>query len=439
MNICVIAMKDVKMMHHFNDYIPNIDKQHYENFDDYRFRLYYNKDEYGLSNEQIGQLLNDVSGNNYDESSYRKKAHAEIDMYERMYPVIYEQVAAEFDVQVNPKAYQDVQNEFILKRERTEQRIRDQRNRLNDTVRKEARSDNITATIQRSARLLANSDNRLKFNYEPPQPSKTGTTAVLQLSDWHIGSKIDNFIGQYDTQVASKWLEEITYETISYCKSMNVNELIVLNQGDLVSGDIHITTRVENDEDIVEQILVVVEILKNMLLEFSKHIPNVQFITVTDNHARANKSYSENIEKENYQNLIPGFLNIAFENIDNVEIIKNKINGIDECEIGKFKIFDEDILVVHGHNDRLPSMISDLSMFTRTFPIAIFTAHIHKNYEDESNEIDLICNPPLATTDSYAKKKRLSSKPGQKISIFANDKGYVYRRDTRVLRPTRER
>lgn len=44
-----------------------------ETYDDYFVRLFENKKEYGLTCVDVASLLNDVTGNNYDESTYRKE------------------------------------------------------------------------------------------------------------------------------------------------------------------------------------------------------------------------------------------------------------------------------------------------------------------------------------------------------------------------------
>ena len=67
---------------------------------------------------------------------------------------------------------------------------------------------------------------------------------------------------------------------------------------------------------------------------------------------------------------------------------------------------------------------------TRIFPIAIFTAHFHKNLEDESHSIDLIMNPSGVGTGEYSKNIRKSSKPRQKFTIFENNNGNVERVST---------
>ena len=50
-----------------------------ENFKDYKIRLCKNKDIYNLSWNMVADLLNSVSGNNFNESTYRKwwKAYQE--------------------------------------------------------------------------------------------------------------------------------------------------------------------------------------------------------------------------------------------------------------------------------------------------------------------------------------------------------------------------
>ena len=43
-----------------------------ETFDEYQIRLFENKNKYGLTCQQIADLLNHESGNDFDESKYRK-------------------------------------------------------------------------------------------------------------------------------------------------------------------------------------------------------------------------------------------------------------------------------------------------------------------------------------------------------------------------------
>lgn len=407
-----------------------------ESLEKWIFRLYYNQKLYGLTNQEIGDIINQETDGDFDESAYRKPTRAKIEMfnemYQEIYDEVYEQAMVDLDRQINPKPFQNVYSEQLREIEKAEVRLRDQRNELNSILRKEARADNLLKRVQSAAKELAEKK-PLDFSYRPVQMQEDNV-AVLQLSDWHFGEIIKSFLGEYDREVAKELLYNITSETIEYCKLHKVETLKVLNLGDLISGNIHISTRVNNDESAIHQILEVTDILKYMLYEFGKHIPLVEYHSTTDNHSRINKSYHEHIEEENFQIIIPHFLKEAFKESDNVKIVDNKIYSINEVDVGHTKVFDSDILFVHGHNDRIASMISDLSLLTKTFPIAIFSGHIHKDYEDEKHGTDLIVNPPLVTPGEYAKKIRASSKQAQKLTIFENINGEANRLTTYRLR-----
>lgn len=62
----------------------NITRGDNETLAQYHFRLYKNKEEMGLSNIQIADLLNSEYGTNYDESKFRKEYQAYINVWKDM-------------------------------------------------------------------------------------------------------------------------------------------------------------------------------------------------------------------------------------------------------------------------------------------------------------------------------------------------------------------
>ena len=138
---------------------------------------------------------------------------------------------------------------------------------------------------------------------------------VLQLSDFHYGEIVENFMNTYNHDVFNKRMNKLTTDVINYCKLMNVDTLKILNQGDLISGSLHVSTRVMEEEDRVYQTMYVAEALANMLLEFAKHINQIEFYSVTDNHSRVNKNKKEHIEKESFSRFIPWHLKTRLVNI----------------------------------------------------------------------------------------------------------------------------
>ena len=98
--------------------------------------------------------------------------------------------------------------------------------------------------------------------------------------------------------------------------------------------------------------------------------------------------------------------------------IKDNEYGLD---IASFKVFDHDVIGVHGNKDKQKTVIESLSMYTHKFYDLVLTAHLHHFSADESNEVVRISNGSLMGTDSFAQKLRLNSKPSQALIISTPD------------------
>ena len=396
--------------------MSNIQRQSNENFKQYKIRLYRNQDIYGLTNKEIGDLLNADTGNDWDESAYRKHAHPYIEGWDDCLKenITDDEVLVEMDKKMDEMYKQQV---------KTRDKLRELRKHLRD----EARIENLQDVFIECANIISK-EQPLELNTYPSYQGER--IAILQLSDFHMGEIVDNFLNTYNHEIFDKRINKLTTDVINYCKLMNVDTLKMLNQNDLISGDIHVTTRVMNEEDVVYQTMYVAETLANMMLEFAKNINQVEFYSVVDNHSRTNKNKKEHIEKESFSRFIPWHLKTRLSNIQNIKIVENKINEVEEFDIGIVDIFHEKAFFVHGHNDKVRDVIPDLTLMTKMFPIAVFYSHIHHNYEDEVHGIDLITNPSGIGTNDYAKNIRKTSKPRQKLTIFENNNGNVERVST---------
>lgn len=387
-----------------------------ESYDDYSWRICLNKDlgVYPITWDDVADILNSELGENYTSSKWRKN---------------YQMMKKGFD-----KARQqniedgEILDEIELKKEELymqQVKTRDKLREYRKTLRDEARIENLKDVAIECAKEVALTNPLFIQNY--PKIDSQGKVAVLSLSDLHYGELVNDFLNTYNTDVFMERMSKITEDTINYCKLMNVTTLKVLNLGDWISGGIHVTTRILAEEDSVGQTMVVAEVVAEMLATFAKEIPVVEFHSVTDNHSRINKNYKEHIEKESFSRFIPWYIETRVSDIENIKVVKNKINEVEEFEIGVFDIFEEKAFYVHGHNDKIATMISDLTLMTKMFPIAVFTGHLHKNFEDEVHGIDLIMNPSAIGSGEYSKKIRKTSRPRQKLTIYENNNGVVER------------
>ena len=372
-------------------------------------RLYRNKVLLGLKNNDIGDLLNKELGKNYDESKYRKHADAYIEGWDDclLSQITEEEVFEKLETE---------RDELYKQQVKTGDKLREYRKLL----RTDARIENLKDIIIDSAEKISKNK---PFKLNKDNYIETDKIGIIQISDWHFDEIVDNFLNKFDHEEFDRRIEKLTKDVIKYGKSNDINTLKVLNHNDLISGNIHVSTRVMSEEDAIFQTQYVAEALGNVLFEWGKEFNKVEFLGVLDNHSRLNKNKKEHIEKENLSKFIPWFLKVRLKDVNNVEIIDN---SIDE-NIGIVDIFNKKAFFVHGHLDSNKNVIQNLTLMTKIFPIAVFTSHIHHNVEDEVHSIDLIVNPSLIGTNYYAKDIRKTSMARQKMTIYENIEGKVNR------------
>ena len=397
----------------------NYTKQPSETLIEYQVRLYKNKDAYGLSNVDIGNLLNNASDICKDESAWRKYTIAYMDGYDDC-------------LEKNANMDDELQSLRTAREElyKAKVKVQDANREYRASLRKDARYENLIDSIQDNAKELALMKPLNISKWVGETDEKTG---ILLLSDWHYGDVIYDFVNQFDADIFTKRLETLIEETRSICVKESFEKLIILNLGDLVSGNIHVSTRVNNEVDIITQVQKVSEYIAQLIQEVLPTVPEIEFYSVADNHSRMTPNKPANIEEENFGRIIHWYLQARFADVDNVKILSNKVHGFDDFDIGMFDVYGEKIIFSHGHNDKISSIVPDLSMMLKVIPMSIMTAHLHRNYEEEEHEVDLIMNPSLCGTNKYAKSIRKSSKPRQKLITYKKEKGKVKRDCTYLI------
>lgn len=398
----------------------NYTKQPNETLIEYQVRLYKNKDAYGLSNIDIGNLLNNASDICKDESAWRKYTMAYMDGYD---DCLEKNASLDDELQSLRTAREELYKAKV--------KVQDANREYRSSLRNDARFENLVDAIHSSVdKLNALKPLDIKAFQGQHLQDKVG---VLMLSDWHYGDHINDFTNNFDREICQERLSMLLQETKEICKKESFSKLQILNLGDLVSGNIHVSTRVNNELDIITQVQEVSELIADFISQLSRSVPVIEFYSVTDNHARTNSSKPDHIESENFSRIIHWYLDARFKNAVNIKILNNKINGVEDMEIGMIDIMGQKALFTHGHNDKLSTIVPDLTLLIKEFPIAVFTGHLHRNFEDEINEVDLIMSPSLIGVNKYAKSIRKSSLPRQKLVVFKKQNNVVKRDCTYLI------
>lgn len=378
---------------------PILNRQDEESFQSYHIRLFENKEEYEIDNIQIAELLNKEYGSNYDESKWRKD---------------YAQYVKWKDYLINKNLDKEVLDKYETVRIESEKekiRKQDQHREYQKLIRNQSRFENLQSKIVAAIEELS----RVKpLNFEPDIiVGQEGKEGLALFSDWHYGSEVKNRFNTYDKFIFRKRLEKLVNKIINNGLNNKIKTLHVAQLGDIIAGQIHTANRVMSDENIIKQIQVVSEVLAEVLVKFAETFENVVYYNVIGNHSRTIANKTETGIKENFEYLIPWFLETRLANIPNIKIVT------DEDGVIETNILGNKIALVHGNYDSVNTVSERLSQSFGYLFQYIMMGHIHHHYEKEIGlHTQVIVNSSLIGSDDYAVQKRLVSKPAQKFLVF---------------------
>jgi predicted MPP superfamily phosphohydrolase len=289
-------------------------------------------------------------------------------------------------------------------------KLQDENRCKRSLLREESRFEKI---LQYWKESLDNSNEIVLKEYKKKTNDKT-KYAILSLSDWHIGKIIDNQFNFYNKETSIERVSELKNKVIKYCKNHKVNKLIMEINGDMIEGQIHISSRVQSEMDSIEQIVFVTDLLVSLINDLKPYFEEIKVYTTIGNHSRLIPNKSETITKESFETMIPIRLR---DKLQDVKVISS--NGLDFLQ---YEIEDKVICLAHGQNDNMSSVISDFSKIYKTVPTEVHLGHTH-SYKD-LNDCDVIVNVngSMCGTDDYAITLRKVTVPSQNLIIYDDDR-----------------
>lgn len=298
-----------------------------------------------------------------------------------------------------------------IKRDLYKQQVktRDHLNAYRQLVREDARSELIRDLIKESVKSLPPLTNQKDVCYD----SNKEAEAVLLLSDLHIGSQIDNFFNKFNVEIARKRVKEVVRQTIKNCIRNNVETLHVLNLGDLIENDLHISARLLQEIDAVDQTMVAAEIIAESLTELAEAIPHVTYRSCLDNHSRFNMNFKEVKDGESLVKLIDWYLQERLKNI--VEFCDDNLDG----HIGLFTLKNGDKFVfAHGHEIAVNASVQSYTAATYSYVKYVALGHWHSTRMKTFQNSKVFVNGSIKGLDQYSEQHGLFGEPEQTLLIF---------------------
>ena len=315
----------------------------------------------------------------------------------------------------------DADEDYLQSLQETKESIYKERCKLQDALREkrgllreEARFENLCESLKDGLSVLKPLDLEQGWAIGEEAESKT---AILCLSDWHCGAKIDNQFNYYDIEEMKHRASIITEKAISYCCDHAVTDLVVEVNGDMLDGCIHISSRVEQEEGVVQQVLIVSEALSEVLNKLSPWFRTVKVYCTLGNHGRLTSNKKDSITKENFEMLIPAFIKERLKDVENITIIDSK--GLDFLS---YNINDKVICMAHGQNDSLTKVVEDFSKIFKKVPDEIHLGHTHAYKDVDNCNVFVNVNGSLIGPDDYALSIRKVNEPAQNLIIYEPDR-----------------
>lgn len=289
-------------------------------------------------------------------------------------------------------------------------KLQDAQRCKNNLLREEARFENLVDVLRTEIKNIP--EIQLK-EYDGFENTKE-KYAVLCLSDWHCGALVDSQFNFYNIDTMIERANDIKNKALKYCELHEVTNLIVEINGDMIDGLIRVSSRVEQEEDAVAQIVTVSNVLSELINELKPFFKEIKVYTSLGNHSRIMGNKQDCITKENFEMLIPVFLR---ERLKDIKIIDS--HGLDFLQ---YNIGDKIICLAHGQNDKLNSVISDFTKVYKVVPDEVHLGHTH-GYKD-INDCDIIVNVngSLIGSNDYSLTLRKVNAPSQNLIVYEDDR-----------------
>jgi len=380
--------------------VANYKRFENETDDELIYRICSEKDQIG-SWKETGKLLNDLLGNNYTESKYRK----EFQSFQRM-------MAANQSKFSDSNAQLEEIQEQRRALEREKIKFRDERNAWNKQNYADARAEQKLDYLEEKLCEIG------KINFEDITPPVINgeNEMVICLSDLHIGQTFHSIFGEYNSDIAAERLKKYIGYIKDYAKMFNVKKAHIISLGDQISGSIHRSVQVTNRENVIEQIKLATELISSFIYECCKVFEIVQFYDVSGNHSRIQRK-EDAIHDERLDDIIGWTVSLSLSHIENFHYMKHRNLDSGICDMN---ICGKTYIGVHGDYDSMTKNgVSNLSAMLGFFPDGIFRGHMHYPAFNELNGIKVIQSGSLpGAGDQHTVEMRLNGKPSQTICVM---------------------
>lgn len=250
---------------------------------------------------------------------------------------------------------------------------------------------------------------------------------LLNFSDIHYDYFFKSETNTYSIEILTHRFNKLLGEVIWFVQKENVEELYVLNNGDSLSGLIHLNQLQAMQIGLVQSAIDFSRFMGEWLHQLSKYV-KVKYLQVpTSNHSQLRIfDKSRTLGGEDLELLIINYIHDYLKDNPRVKVVVQT-----DKEYITFNLAGYNLIGYHGHQfKRVENVIEKLNTLHRTFYDGIILGHYHCNqektlFEGTDNNVELLIAPSIVGNDPYADGLLLSGKSSAKIHVYEKGKGRV--------------
>lgn len=340
--------------------------------------------------QNVADIINDLTGNTYDESVYRKK-------YQAFNSIM----------NANQEKFVDTQSQLddietqkeILRKERIKlQTVNIERNRID---RQEARRELWYEQIGQYIKTLE------APKLEDIKIRKTNVKYIQSLADIHYGANFKSANNEYSREIVKERFEILKSKTIEFIKDKGLDTLYVIDLGDEIQGILRSNDLNVNDTTVVKCVVEVSRLISEYLNDLSAYC-NIKFYDIVYANHTQTRYLGTKANEMMYEDLgyvIGNYIKDILSNNKRIEVV---LPNEGDLYLDIDDIFGYNIVALHGHQIKnIDNILKDLTMQRRKLYDYALLGHYHSNAtincgESYCNDCEVLIAPSICGSDPYS-------------------------------------
>lgn len=374
------------------------------------YRICSDKEQIG-SWQNVADIINDLTGNDFGESTYRKKFQA----FQKMLNANQSKFA-DTDAQLN-----DIQMQ-TRELEKARKKLQTEKLEYSKFLREDARDEMITEQICNAITSTSSFD---VPNYI--EPLHTNQSYLCVFTDAHYGVEFEikdlfgNILNAYSPEIFEKRMWDMFNQIVEIVKDRNINELNLWELGDGIDGIIRLSSQLMKLRyGVIESSIRYAMFIANWINELSRFV-RIKYQMVADsNHCqlRLCNAPKNSFTEENMSKVMLVIIKEKLKDNPNVTIIENPTG----MNYGMFSTYS--VLGYHGESKNAERSINEFSRAYQTPLDYVVGGHIHHSISSETGiRSEVLGVRSVIGVDPYGISLNKTSDPGASLFVFDQLKG----------------